>query len=112
MFIFDIIRFIIAFPFIIFIVLKLSKIPLKQSYLIVSPLYFWTFIELTKFVFPKQVSIVVFIYLLFIFTLSYIVVKKEYRSVHINQYIRKIMYIFARLFIVYYIIVSFIGILK
>lgn len=106
-------RFILIFPFVILIVLKYLGISRKQRHLFVAPVYMYTFVKLTVFVFDGIFTFLfLFTFAATVFVISYRIVKKEYKTILGNLLIRKYLFVFGRLFPFYYIVVAFIGIIK
>ncbi len=109
----DILRFILVFPFVILLVLKYLGYPRKQRNIIVAPVYFYTFIRLTAFVFDDLVTLsVIASFLLLTFIISYRLIKNEYKNILANHLVRKYFFVFARMFPIYYVLIVIIGIIK
>lgn len=108
-----IIRVLIAIPFIVYAVLRITGIKPKQARLIIFPLYLICFFNLVSFVFtPIFGSILAFIYLGVLFYIAIKVIVKNYGKIFMSRVIRKFAQIFSKSFPFVYAVCILIGYLK
>ena len=112
MFLIVIFKVIIIIPFIIDLLLRMTKISDKQRAFIVSPLYLTTMWFLIKQIMMEIILYTFIMYITIILItllLTYIIVKKKYKKVYLNYLIRTFLNTYYKLFIIIYITLVIIG---
>lgn len=109
MFLFNLIKLILIFPFILYIVIKFYTRNKRRSYLIVAPLYLVSLLLWLKYICGVMLGVVITGLIMFVTVYATIELKKPAKLTN-KKIIRYSLMFFGRIYINIYIILLLIGI--